>query len=399
MVVSVFLERANMFKHLGKLLSWRSRGGRDLICRICIVSAIFSALFTNDTCCVVLTEFILKVAYQNNLPPQPFLLALAPSANIGSAATPIGNPQNLVIALNSKITFEKFLFGILPAMAVGLAVNIVVLLIFFCKVLSSVNSEENVESVVEVFPEGRVCFHRFSPATMSHLKYLPCQDFNDGIGDETQLGRAERNSSRINSSSTASFISLDLNKEGSAERWKKLLWRACVYFVAAGMLIALLMGLNMSWTAISAALVLIVLDFKDAGACFEKVSYSLLIFFCGMFITVHGFNKTGLPSALWEFMEPYAHMDTLQGVAALALVILFLSNVASNVPTGAHNSFPCSCSSSRCSCGSISCGYISGRGDESLAHISVGEHSGRKSFAVGICSKSDCLRAREESEI
>lgn len=53
-----------------------------------------------------------------------------------------------------------------------------------------------------------------------------------------------------------------------------------------------------------------------------------------MFITIDGFNKTALPSALWEFMEPFARIDTMEGVAVLALVILFLSNIASNVPTG-----------------------------------------------------------------
>ncbi|KAL7222943.1 hypothetical protein ACSBR1_024597 [Camellia fascicularis] len=50
------------------------------------------ALFTNDTSCVVLTEFVLKIVRQQNLPPHPFLLALASSPNIGSSATPIGNP-------------------------------------------------------------------------------------------------------------------------------------------------------------------------------------------------------------------------------------------------------------------------------------------------------------------
>lgn len=68
-----------------------------------------------------------------------------------------------------------------------------------------------------------------------------------------------------------------------------------------------------------------------------QVSYSLLIFFCGMFITVDGFNKTGIPSTVWEFMEPYAKIDHTSGVATLALVVLVLSNVASNVPTGKWN--------------------------------------------------------------
>lgn len=53
-----------------------------------------------------------------------------------------------------------------------------------------------------------------------------------------------------------------------------------------------------------------------------------------MFITVEGFNKTGIPSALWDFMEPHAHIDRATGIAVLALTILVLSNLASNVPTG-----------------------------------------------------------------
>jgi Na+/H+ antiporter NhaD/arsenite permease-like protein len=123
-------------------------------------------------------------------------------------------------------------------------------------------------------------------------------------------------------------------KEEAMEQWKSTVWKTGVYVITLSMLVALLLGLNMSWSAITAALALIVLDFKDARPCLEKVSYPLLLFFCGMFITVDGFNKTGIPSAFWEFMEPYARIDTPTGIVILALVILLLSNVASNVPTG-----------------------------------------------------------------
>ncbi|XP_020594187.1 putative transporter arsB, partial [Phalaenopsis equestris] len=105
MVVSIYLEKAHMFRYLGRLLSWKSLGGHDLLIRVCLISAFASALFTNDTTCIVLTEFVLKFTKQHDLPPLPFLLALASSANIGSSATPIGNPQNLVIAIQSKIRF------------------------------------------------------------------------------------------------------------------------------------------------------------------------------------------------------------------------------------------------------------------------------------------------------
>jgi len=400
MVVSIFLERADMFKYLGNLLQWKSRGPKDLLFRVCIVSAIASALFTNDTCCVVLTEFILKVARQNNLPPQPFLLALATSSNIGSAATPIGNPQNLVIAVESGISFGQFLLGVFPAMIVGVLTNAAILLCYFWRYLAvePTDQERGVSTGPEVVGDDEVNSHRFTPARMSHVSSLNPDDFDcvsePIIRSASVNGGDNLRSRSVNSNADAADMQFSIRSlrsssmshemvevstvpvlEGASsrkftrvasqqrsviiedappssptdeaadgekdkelpevaeKRWKVLVWKTAVYLITLGMLIALLMGLNMSWTAITAALVLLALDFTDAQACLEKVSYSLLIFFCGMFITVDGFNKTGIPNTMWELVEPYSRIDSARGVALLGLVILILSNVASNVPT------------------------------------------------------------------
>ncbi|CAH8336774.1 unnamed protein product [Eruca vesicaria subsp. sativa] len=344
MVVSIYLERADMFKYLGTLLSWKSRGPKDLLCRVCLVSAVSSALFTNDTCCVVLTEFVLKIARQKNLPPHPFLLALATSANIGSSATPIGNPQNLVIAVQSKISFWEFLLGVFPAMIVGITVNAMMLLAMYWRLLSDHKDGEEEENVVsEVVEEEDVTSHRFSPATLPHLSSFRSDESNTRMDPETLRNRA---ASSGESNHADRDHQADAESEGESnhttndnvllfqtKRWRRVLWKSSVYLITLGMLVSLLMGLNMSWTAITAALALVVLDFKDARPSLEKVSYSLLIFFCGMFITVDGFNKTGIPTALWDLMEPYANIGEAKGTAVLAVVILVLSNVASNVPT------------------------------------------------------------------
>ncbi|KAI3731326.1 hypothetical protein L1987_62514 [Smallanthus sonchifolius] len=371
MVVSVYLERADMFKYLGKLLSWKSQGSKDLLCRICLISAISSAFFTNDTSCVVLTEFVLKIARQQNLPPHPFLLALASSANIGSAATPIGNPQNLVIAVQSKIPFGEFLFGVVSAMVVGICVNALILLCMFWKVLSVQKDEE--EPPMELAPEEDVNSHRFSPATMSHLTSESSHDAMSSHSLPSVSGHMDSNNnsnnnilrSRLGASGDNEILrdansSKDVVDNGSLQKkdekfmngfvkessdlgleeideksakWKMILWKIGVYVITVGMLVSFLVELNMSWTAITAAMALVVLDFKDARPCLEKVSYSLLVFFCGMFVTVEGFNRTGIPSAIWDFMEPYAEIDKVSGVAILAIVIVVLSNLASNVPT------------------------------------------------------------------
>ncbi|XP_062213623.1 silicon efflux transporter LSI2 [Phragmites australis] len=315
MVVGTYLKNAGMFKHLGRLLAWRSQGGRDLLCRVCVVTALASALFTNDTCCVVLTEFVLELAAERNLPAKPFLLALASSANIGSSATPIGNPQNLVIAFNSKIPFPKFLLGILPAMLAGMAVNMVMLLCMYWKDLAGISPELVAASKqMEAVEEGRVS----SPSSQEP----PFKSPKLTNGDYYSPSMMTENISTKH----PWFMQC-------TEQRRKLFLKSFAYIVTVGMVVAYMVGLNMSWTAITTAIALVVVDFRDAEPCLDKVSYSLLVFFSGMFITVSGFNKTGLPGSIWNFMAPYSKVNSVGGISVLSIIILLLSNLASNVPT------------------------------------------------------------------
>jgi Na+/H+ antiporter NhaD/arsenite permease-like protein len=48
--------------------------------------------------CVLATPFVVQLIRRHDLPPLPFLLALATSANTGSVATLMGNPQNMLCA-------------------------------------------------------------------------------------------------------------------------------------------------------------------------------------------------------------------------------------------------------------------------------------------------------------
>ena len=60
-----------------------------------------------------------------------------------------------------------------------------------------------------------------------------------------------------------------------------------------------------------------------------------------MFVTVEGFNKTGLPAVFWNVVEPHARIDNPSGIAVLAAVVMLLSNIASNVPTGGDDYMIC----------------------------------------------------------
>ncbi|VAI63329.1 unnamed protein product [Triticum turgidum subsp. durum] len=282
-------------------------------------------------------------------------MAMEPAVKVALGTAAFG-----IFWVLSGISFGDFVFGILPATLVGVVVNAAILLCLYWRELSDEKCVDVSHDALpaEVVEEDDVTSHRFSPATMSHPRrgrlpdgsvlpdaagcevHCSCEPVKpgsvngdakaapDGVGIHQRRGSAARVTTK-EEDEYCCFNSTEEKEAAMDEEWKNRLWKTCVYAITFGMLVALLLGLNMSWSAITAALALIVLDFKDARPCLEKVSYPLLLFFCGMFITVDGFNKTGIPSTFWEFMEPYARIDTPTGVVILALVILLLSNVAS----------------------------------------------------------------------
>lgn len=56
-----------------------------------------------------------------------------------------------------------------------------------------------------------------------------------------------------------------------SEHRRKLFIKSFAYVVTVGMLVAYMLGLNMSWTAITTAIALVVVDFRDAEPCLDKV--------------------------------------------------------------------------------------------------------------------------------
>lgn len=84
------------------------------------VSAALSALLTNDIICLAFTPVLSAALLQAGMNPVPFLLGLAAASNIGSAATIIGNPQNMLIGQTGRLDFGRFLLWCGPPALVSL---------------------------------------------------------------------------------------------------------------------------------------------------------------------------------------------------------------------------------------------------------------------------------------
>lgn len=103
----------------------------SLLVTVALLAAVLSAVLVNDTVCVFLTPLVVAVCRAGGLPLGPYLIALATSANIGSAATLVGNPQNMIIGSLSGIPFTTFLLRAGPPALVGLAVNLGLLWLYY----------------------------------------------------------------------------------------------------------------------------------------------------------------------------------------------------------------------------------------------------------------------------
>lgn len=91
-----------------------------LLAALILASAGLSALLANDIVCLAFTPVLCVALMRARLNPVPFLLALACASNVGSAATIIGNPQNMLIGQVGRLDFAAFLLWCGPPSVLGL---------------------------------------------------------------------------------------------------------------------------------------------------------------------------------------------------------------------------------------------------------------------------------------
>jgi Na+/H+ antiporter NhaD/arsenite permease-like protein len=135
MLVSAYLYLAHFFEWAADVVLEFSRTPGRLLLYLTLASGILSALLVNDTICLILTPLVIGVVRRGKLPMLPYLIALATSANIGSVATLVGNPQNMIIGHFSHIPFSQFSRSLAPAAIVGLVINFTILRFGFRRAL------------------------------------------------------------------------------------------------------------------------------------------------------------------------------------------------------------------------------------------------------------------------
>lgn len=123
MGMGAILSVDGFFDHLESVwVAWAKTPAR-LLGALIWGSGVMSALITNDAVCVLGAPLVVRLVQRHRLPALPFLLALATSANTGSVATLVGNPQNMLCGMLGGLQYREHLILMAPVALIGLAIN------------------------------------------------------------------------------------------------------------------------------------------------------------------------------------------------------------------------------------------------------------------------------------
>lgn len=258
---------------LARLTHWsldRIHSPHALLALVILLAGVLSAFLVNDIVCLALTSLVLHLAKRLRFDPVPHLIGLATGANIGSTATITGNPQNMIIGVQSRIPYVTFAAHLMPVALAGLAIDFLVVSLIYRSALAAGQSE------------------------------------TDAAGGESA-------SSPFTAGALRGRILVRL-------QWKS----AAVAILTVVLFFA---GLPMAVVAIGAAAFLLLGRLKPERI-YREVDWSLLLMFTGLFVVVYAFQIHVVSRwnlAGWNFLLRHP-------VGLLSLAAAGLSNLVSNVP-------------------------------------------------------------------
>jgi Na+/H+ antiporter NhaD/arsenite permease-like protein len=270
MLIAAAMEATGFFVWIASIVS-RSRSPARLLIVVCTVTALLSALILNDAVVLIFSPVVILTARRMNVTPVPYLIMEAMSANIGSAATEVGNPQNAYIASVSNVPFHAFTILALPPTVLSLVAAIAIALfvgkVHFSNANFSINSVNDGETVIRRRPIEfmlllvSAVFAGFYTSSFTHFP----------IAMIALIGG-------IVSLVAAPFMSDATNQQ-----------------------------------------------------ILQKVDWGIILFFIGLFILISGVQSSGLLSTIVNYFQQVSggSAATVGGMTVLAAI---LSNMTSNVP-------------------------------------------------------------------
>jgi Na+/H+ antiporter NhaD/arsenite permease-like protein len=273
MLLMAALQQADFFNVLAARSISMAGKPWHLLLIVVAVTAVGSAFMVNDVVVLLFTPVIVAACRLLERNPVPYLIAEAMASNIGSVATEIGNPQNMLIGVASGIPFLRFLAYLAPVALAGMAILFFTVWLFY-------RAEMRQD---------------FSSGKLQH------QTLTVMSGHPTPRRRG-----RLLAFTLPIFV----------------LTLACMFFSG-------FIGINLSIVALSGGIAAVLFSGIRPSRLIQTVDWSLLMFFCGLFIVIGGAAHAGV---LDIFMNILNVQTDIIGIISVHVFSTLVSQVVSNVP-------------------------------------------------------------------
>lgn len=269
MILVAHFRVSGFFDWIALRISTLARTPMQLLALLVFTSGILAAFFVNDTICLIFTPIVLVVTERLALPPAPYVVALATSANIGSAMSVTGNPQNALIGISAHFSFLGFLAHLAPVSLVGLLINFFLLAFIFRKQLAAKQPAPIAGSAVG---ESQV------PAPINKPLLIKC-------------------------AAAASLV--------------VILW---------------IFGFSFPLVAASTGALILVIGRVKSESIHKNIDWTLLLFFASLFVVIQGLQLSGALAYVVREFQPEIAGGGLSRLLGLSGAMVVLSNLVSNVP-------------------------------------------------------------------
>ena len=254
-----------------------ARRPSDVLLLIFLGFALASAVLMNDTFALMGTPIVIAVARRMKVGAKPFLLTLAFAITIGSAVTPMGNPQNLLVALASGMSSPVFTFArylLLPTLLELLAGYLLLRGLYGRQLSAAALDSAKAELVGNPIKDARLATAALG-CTLLTFALIILVDLLPAVGYPTPFGIGE-----------VSFFG------------------AAVLLLVSG----------------------------RAREIVMSIDWGILLMFAGLFIIMQALSSNGIVSAISGYLPALSPAYPAAAVASIILAGVLLSQVVSNVP-------------------------------------------------------------------
>ncbi|WP_437605604.1 SLC13 family permease [Sorangium sp. So ce834] len=363
MLLSASLDVAGVFERAAVWVARRNLSPVRLLYLVTLGAGLASAVLLNDSVCVMLAPLVDRTARRAGLDRVPYLLALAMGANAGSALTLAGNPQNMLVGQLSGIQYRAYLLEAGPAALIGLAVTAAMLHLMLRRRIAVQASapasatpapESAAPAPASAAPAPASAAPAPASATLASATPAPASatpapaSATLAPASTTLASATPAPASATLASATPAPASATLASATPAHasatpahapesaapvltrgaRPSALVPLACLAVVS----VLFVLGANLAWTAIGGATAAILLHRRDASGLFDRISWTVLVFFGALFIVVAGLQKTGMPEQALRDASPYLPAGPTLGLLGLSIAMLVGCQIVSNVP-------------------------------------------------------------------